>query len=81
MATEIDYELLNEMVAKLTIDDDLYTALLEISSAVAEDLEDPNKVLHVVIEAINEKFFRDSRNEKERQWTTKRKRKTFTYVG
>lgn len=59
MATKIDYALMNKLVAALTEDDDLYDTLFEISSAVAEDLTDAPKVLHAVIEAINEKFFKD----------------------
>lgn len=34
MATEIDYRLMNEMAAKITKEDGLFAALIEISLAV-----------------------------------------------
>jgi hypothetical protein len=63
MAMEIDYALMNKLVAKLTIDDDLYAALLTISAAVItedSDLTDADEVLPIVIRTISEKFFVES---------------------
>lgn len=60
---EIDYALMNKLVAKLTIDDDLYAALLTISAAVItedSDLTDADEVLPIVIRTISEKFFVES---------------------